>query len=114
MERERVSENKLDMVLCVPFHEAILWVSRVAQPLPALTTEPCGGDAAMVDVTVKGTIASWTSWPITVDPGGVVPERKGVDDGPTTTSASATTVVANQFLRQLKSERLEVLEGASV
>ena len=100
------------MLSCVPFHETVYCVSCMAQPLPTLTTEPCGGDTTVVEISVKGTVAPWTSRPITVQPDGIVPERKGVDDGPTTTSAFATTVVPDQFFCELQSERLEVLEGA--
>ena len=109
-----VGDDKLYMVSCVPFHKTVIGVSRVAQPLSTLTTEPRGGDTAMVDITVEGAVAPWVSRPVTVDPDGEVPKGKGMDDGTTTTSASATTVVANQFLCQLESERLEILEGASV
>ena len=97
--------GKLDMLSCVPFYETVTCcVSCMAQPLPTLTTVPRGGDTAMVDITVKGTVAPWTSWPITVQPDGIVPEWKGVDDSPTTTSASATTIVPDQFLCELESE----------
>ena len=92
----RVSQQrmkvKLDMLSCVSLHETITCISCVAQPLPILTTEPHGGDAAMVDVTVKGTVALWMSRTITVEADGEVPEWKGVDDSPTTTSTSTTAV----------------------
>ena len=65
----------------------------------------------MVDVTMKDTVAPWTSQPITVKPDGVMLEWKGVNDSPATTSTSTTAVFPNQILRKLESKGLEVLEG---
>ena len=106
-----MSKNKLDMLSCVPFHEAVTCVFCMVQPLPTLTTEPCGGDTTVVEISVKGTVAPWTSRPITIQPDGIVPERKGVDDGPTMTSAFATTEVPDQFLCELQSNDLKSLKG---
>ena len=66
----------------------------------------------MVDITVESTVTPWTSRTFTLQSDGVVPERKGVDDGPTTTSRSATAIVPNQILGKLESKQFQVLEGA--
>ena len=96
------------MQSCVPFQETIVSISCTAQPLVTLPTEPSGGDAAMMDVSVQSTVTPWMPRPVTLQPDGV---WKGADDGSTTTSTSATTVIPDQILCQLESKRLEVLEG---
>ena len=106
---------KLDMKSCVPFHEAITCrVSCMAQPHPTLTTEPCGEYTAVVGVAVKSTMTPWVSRPVTVvvQPDGVVPEGKRVDDGPSATSPSATAVLPDQILCKVESKGLEIFEGA--
>ena len=92
---------KLDMKSCVPFHKAVTCcVSCMAQPFPTLTTEPCGEDTAMMDITVESTVTPWVSRFVTVviQPDGIVPEWKRVDNSPTTTSTSATAVLPDQIL----------------
>ena len=86
----------------------------MAQPLITLMTEPCGEDTVMVEVAVESTVTPWVSRSITliVLPDGVMPEWKRVDDGATTTSASATAVLPDQILCKLESKRFQVLERA--
>ena len=68
----------------------------------------------MVEVAVESTVTPWVLRSITliVSPDGVVPEWKRVDDGATTTSASATAVLPDQILCKLESKRFQVLERA--
>jgi hypothetical protein len=79
----------------VPIHRTV--VSCVAQPLPTLTTEPCGGETVVVEVTVMSKVAPWVPGPITVQSDGVVLEWEGMDDGPTTTSTLVTAVSPDEL-----------------
>ena len=54
----------------------------------------------MVDVMVKCTRTTWVSWSVTViiQPDGMVPKGKQVDDSPSTTSKATTTILLNKIL----------------
>ena len=86
----------------------------MAQPHLTLTTIPGREDTTMVDVMVKRTRTMWVSWSITVviQPDGIVPKGKWVDDSPSTTSTATTAILPNKTLGKLKSKGLEILEGA--
>ena len=86
----------------------------MAQPLITLTTEPCGEDMAMVEVAVESTMTLWVlrSTTLIVSPDWVMPEWKRVDGGATTTSASATAVLADQILSKLSRNNFKSLERA--